>query len=149
MLDFEKDQLMPILADLLMGAAYADDKLRKREAEAVRDKLRSFLDLDELPPNLEERLQAFDPATFDLKATAQELLLETPSRRRKILELVAAVHDADEELDLDEDEYLRDLGEAMGLNESEYADLKLEILSVESVRQSLTELTSPPPLPKK
>ena len=52
MLDFEKSTLMPIIADLLMGAAYADAHFDGREGEAVRAKLRAFLELEELAAEL-------------------------------------------------------------------------------------------------
>lgn len=150
MLDLERDRLMPILADLLMGAAHADQQLDGREKETIRARLATFLELDELPPQLDARLEAYDPATVDPRAVAAELGPETPDRKRKILELVAAVHDADDQLDLDEDAYLRDLAQAMGLDASQYSDLQLEILSIEELRDELRALVAtPPPIPKK
>ena len=148
MYDFERSKLMPILADLLMGAAYADKHFDGREGAVVRDKLRTFLELEELPGELEARLTAFDPSSFDLESTATMLRSESSDRQRKILDLVAAVHDADEELDLDEDTYLATLASCMGLRESRYEDLKLEILSVEDLRVGMRELVQPPPIPK-
>jgi hypothetical protein len=139
---------MPLVADLLMGAAYADAHFDGREGDAVRAKLRSFLELDRLPPEIEARLEAFAPDHFNMPATAADLTMETRERRRRVLELVAAIHDADEELDLDEDTYLNDLALALGFKESEYADLKLEIVSVEKARQSIHALAVPPPLPE-
>ncbi len=149
MSDFESSRVIPILADLLMGAAYADRKIDGRELETVRAKLRAWLEVDTLPDDVKEHLEEFDPEAFNLEGTAALLRFEDAAQSRKVLELVVAVHEADDELDLDEDAYLRDLAKAMGLDESNYSDLKLEILSVEDLRDGIREITAqPPPIPK-
>jgi len=149
MADSDSGSVVEVLADLLMGAAYADRKLDGREGETVRAKLAEWLEVDEIPGELNERLESFDPETFDLEVSAALLAPDDVSRAREILELVAAVNEADEELDLDEDRYLRNLAKELGVEESEYADLKLEIVSVEDLKEDLRRLTAtPPPLPK-
>lgn len=149
MSDFEASRVVENLADLLMGAAYADNKLDGREEETVRAKLADLLDVEEVPADLNDRIKGFNPGTFSLEVSAALLASEEAPLAREILELVAAVNDADEELDLDEDKYLRDLAKALGVQESDYSDLKLEIVSVEDLREDLRRLTAlPPPIPK-
>lgn len=149
MSDFDASRIVENLADLLMGAAYADQELDGREKETVRAKLADLLEAEEIPAELSARIEDFNPDTFNLEASAALLASEDAPLAREVLELVAAVNDADEELDLDEDKYLRDLAKALGVEESDYSDLKLEIVSVEDLREDLRRLTAlPPPLPK-
>lgn len=149
MTDIDTSYLGPILADLLMGAAYADDHFDGREGEVVREKLAAWLDVDELPNTIESRLDSFDHTTFDLSVTVSLLGIDDAKTARKVLELVAAVHDADDVTDLDEDAYLKELASALGVPEEDYADLQLEVLSVEDLREGIRGLAAkPPPIPK-
>ncbi len=149
MSEFETARVGPILADLLMGAAYADDNFDGREGEVVRSKLAEWLEVDELPQEIEQQLKSFNPDTFDLTTTVALLALDNDEQKRKLLEVVAAVQDADEILDLDEDAYLRDLASALGVADREYSDLKLDVLSVEDIREGIKGLSAkPPPIPK-
>ena len=146
--DHERSRVVDVLADLLMGAAYSDEKLDGREVDTVREKLATWLEVDEIPEKLQERLDAFDPKSFNLDVTASLLHLDDQAQAYKVLELVAAVNEADGELDLAEDQYLQSLATVLGLAESEYADLKLEILAIEDIREELGKLKAvPPPLP--
>ena len=132
------DRIM-VITDLLLGAAHADDKLAGQEEAAVRRLLGELLGGASLPDAVDARIKAFPAGTFDLAATAADFAKDAPIQKRKLLELVAAVNDADEELDLGEDEYLVKLAKALGMAPSEYADLALDI-EVESLKASLTEL---------
>jgi hypothetical protein len=67
-------------------------------------------------------------------------------QKRKLLELVASVRDADDEVDLAEDEYLVALAKALGMQKAEYSDLALEY-EVETLRENLGALASVPPAP--
>jgi len=139
-----------LIADLLMGAAYADQTFDGRERTTVRDLLAAWLSAEEVPAALDARLERFDPEAFSLEDTAARLGVADEKQARKVLELVAAVNEADDELDLDEDEYLKRLAAALGLAGAGSADLELEILSVEELRADFEELSMalPPPLPK-
>ena len=58
------DQLpdrLPLVADLLMDAAYADDHLEGEEKMAVKRLLREILDVQTLPMDLDFRIDEFDP----------------------------------------------------------------------------------------
>ena len=58
--------------------------------------------------------------------------------KRKLLELIASVNDADEVLDLAEDAYLRHVAIGMGVAEAEIADLTLEVLEDKAMFGLLT-----------
>jgi len=132
------DRIM-VITDLLLGAAHADDKLAGQEDAAVRRLLGELLGGAALPDAVDARIKAFPAGTFDLAATAADFAKDAPIQKRKLLELVAAVNDADDELDLGEDEYLVKLAKALGMAPAEYADLALDV-EVESLKASLTEL---------
>jgi uncharacterized tellurite resistance protein B-like protein len=133
-----EDRIM-VITDLLLGAAHADDKLAGQEEAAVRRLLGELLGGAALPAAVDARIKAFPAGTFDLAATAADFAKDAPIQKRKLLELVAAVNDADDELDLGEDEYLVKLAKALGMAPSEYADLALDV-EVESLKASLTTL---------
>lgn len=141
------DRILP-LCDLLLGAAYADKELKDQERDEVRALLEELA--GELPVEVELRLTAFDPATFELETAAAPFRGDTEDERKKLLVLVSAVNESDEEIDFSEDEYLRALGKALGLPAK-----ALEGLTVEVEEEDLTHLFAevrkgpPPPPPKK
>ena len=76
-----KDQLpdrLPLLADLLMDAAYADDHLEGEEKMAVKRLLREILDVQTLPMDLDFRIDEFDPKKFDRAEDPRRLRRATP-----------------------------------------------------------------------
>ena len=98
---------------------------------------------------VDARIKSFDSEAFNLEASARDFASDPPIQKRKLLELVAAVRDADDEIDLAEDDYLRNLGLALGMKPAEFADLTLEI-EVEDLKENFASLRSvPPPPPKK
>lgn len=139
------DRILEI-ADLLMGAAHADKELRAEEEVAVRDLLTDLLKVSELPADVDARLRGFDPGAWKLATTAARFASDATADKRKLIELVAAVHDADDEMDLAENEYLVDLARALGLPAAEIADLELDY-EVEDLRDHLRALRKPPPIP--
>lgn len=141
-----KDRILDI-TDLLMGAAHADNVLHQKEEQAVRTLLGELLGAKELPSEVDARIKGFDKASFVLEHTASPFVAGRPTERRKLLELVAAVHDADDEIDLAEDEYLGTLAKALGLPDSEVVDLKVDY-EVEDLRDHLREIRAAPPVPR-
>jgi uncharacterized tellurite resistance protein B-like protein len=119
---------IPLVADILMAAAHADAQLDGKERAAVVRLLRQVLGGGALPMDLQFRIDEFAPAEFDLGETAAAFAGDPPATRRRLLELVAAVHGADDEYDLSEDEFLRRLGAALGLPEDHYRDLAAVVL---------------------
>ena len=141
------DRLVP-LSDLLLGAAYADGHFAEREKEKVATLLRELLGTGELPAPLVAWIEAFDPGSFDVAQSCSEFAEDPPVGKRELLELVAAVHEADEELDLAEDDYLRQVAAELGAEE-QLEGLSL-VVEVEELRDHLSRLRPaavPPPPP--
>ena len=139
------DRIGP-LCDLLLGAAFADDVFEDREREEVRGMLE---DLGGLDAEIEKRIDAFVPTAFDVAAAAQAFAGDSEDDRRKILFLIAAINDADDEVDFAEDEYLRSVAKALALPDSALAGMTIDVeddeiqITFDEVRQT------PPPPPKK
>lgn len=121
-----KDRI-DIVADILMAAAHADAHLHGEEKSSVRRLLRQVLG-DAVPMDLDFRIDEFNPATFDLGEAGAAFVADPPENKRRLLELVSAVHGADQEFDLSEDDFLRQLGAALGLPEDAYADLAATVV---------------------
>jgi len=142
------DRIGP-LCDLLLGAAYADEQFKDNERDEVKGML-ADLTGGTLPPEVEKQITSFDPKKFDLLKTAGSFASDSEDDRRKILFLVAAVNDADEEVDFSEDEYLRDLAAALFLPADALKGLVVDI-EVEELRETFEAVRKgpPPPPPKK
>ncbi len=122
-----KDRL-PIVADLLMDAAFADQRLEGDEKDAVKRLLRELLDTQALPMDVDFRIDEFDPQKFERAAAAAAFAGDPPALKRRLLELVAAVHAADGEIDFAEDEHLRALGAALGLPPESFSELVVDVV---------------------
>ncbi len=133
-----------LIADLLMGAAYADKLLEQRELDKVKKLLLELTGKPALAPGLEARLQHFEPSKLDVRLTVEEIGLKSDLEKRRLLELITAVHDADEVWDFDEDLYLRGVAAALGVPDAAISDLAVEELHIEAIGEALL----PPPLPK-
>jgi tellurite resistance protein len=135
-----KDRL-PIVADLLMDAAFADARLEGDEKDAVKRLLREVLDAQALPMDVDFRIEEFDPAKFDRKAAAAAFAGDPPPLKRRLLELVAAVHAADGEIDFAEDDHLRALGAALGLAPEAFKELVVDVVEeMDDIGQDLEQL---------
>ena len=132
------------IADLLMGAAHADGHLDGREMQRVRELLRQALKTTMLDSALKARMRSFKPAGHSVQQSIDALALPSDEERRQLLELVVAVHEADDTWDFAEDEYIRVVAKAMGLPKSAYEDLTIGDVAIEVIGASLL----PPPLPK-
>jgi uncharacterized tellurite resistance protein B-like protein len=129
-----------------MGAAYADKEFKDREREEVREML-ADLSGSKLTPELEDRIKNFDTEAFDLDKTAATFKSDTEDERRKLLFLVAAINDADEEVDFAEDEYLRALAKALDLPASALQGMTIDV-EVEELREDFQKVRKgPPPVP--
>ena len=138
------DRIAP-LCDLLLGAAYADEQFKEREREEVRAML---VDLSgaKLTPELEDQIAKFDPKAFDLAKTAGAFATDDEDARRRLLFLVAAVNDADDEVDFAEDEYLRALSNALFLPADALKGLTIE-MEEEEQREVFQQIRKGPPPP--
>ena len=134
------------LCDLLMGAAYADEEFKDRERDEVREML-ADLSGTKLTQDLEDRIAKFDPKKFDLAKVAGDFKTDPEDDRKRVLFLVAAINDADEEVDFAEDEYLRALSKALGLPDSALEGLTIDV-EIEDLREDFAKVKKgPPPLP--
>ena len=141
------DRILP-LCEVLLGAAYADARFEDREREEIREMLADLAG-GKLAPEIEKRIETFDPRTFDLAKTAAAFKADDADDRRRLLFLVAAINDADDELDLAEDDYLRALAAALDLPASALEGLALDI-EIEELREDFARVRKlPPPLPGK
>jgi uncharacterized tellurite resistance protein B-like protein len=134
-----KDRL-PLVADLLMEAAYADDKLEGEEKDAVKRLLREILDVPTLPMDLGFRIDEFDAKGFDRGAAVAAFAGDPPALKRRLLELIAAVHVADGEIDFAEDAHLRAVGEALGLPPEAFKELVVDVVEEIDLGEDLEHL---------
>jgi uncharacterized tellurite resistance protein B-like protein len=134
-----KDRL-PLVADILMDAAHADNTLEGEEKAAVKRLLREVLEAPTLPMDLDFRIEEFLPERFDLKVAAAAFANESPQIKRRLLELCAAVHAADGEIDFSEDEQLRRVAEALGLPTESYDDMLVTVVEEIDLGEDLDRL---------
>ena len=137
------DRILP-LCELLLGAAYADKELKDQEKDEVRSLLEGLA--GELPTDVELKITSFDPASFDLKASAAPFKGDSEDDRKKLLYLVSAVNEADDEIDFAEDDYLRALGEALGLPKAALEGLTVEV-ETEELKETFKQVRKGPPPP--
>jgi uncharacterized tellurite resistance protein B-like protein len=139
------DRILP-LTKLLLGAAYADNELKDQERDEVRALLEELA--GELPTEVELAIVSFDPKAFDLAAVAGEFAGDNEDDRKKLLFLVSAVIEADEEIDFSEDDYLRALAEALKLPKSALAGLTVDV-ETEDLKETFQQVRKGPPPPPK
>ena len=120
------------ITDLLLGAAYADKRFEGREKAKIRTLLQKLVGSETLPAAVESRFTAFSPAALDVDKAAGELA-GLHNDRRKVLEMIAAVSESDEEIDLAEDRYLRRVAEGMGLPEKQFRDLVVDFQELDEL----------------
>lgn len=125
-------QHIETITQLLLGAAYADKRLEGAEVKRIEAILGQVLGGDP-PEALLASLRQFNPAGFNVHAVATRLRELEAGDKRKLLELIASVNDADDELDLAEDAYLRHVAVGIGVPETEIADLTIEVLEDEEL----------------
>lgn len=136
-----------VLAEIFLGAAYADQQLAGRERHRIQDLIRDLMCAQALPEGLQAHIDGFDPQAFDLTAAAARFVDDPPMSKRRLLELVAQVMYADDIYDLAEDEFLRALARELRVPDADFADLTLDY-EVDVLRESFNHLRRmPPPLP--
>ncbi|WP_052548374.1 TerB family tellurite resistance protein [Enhygromyxa salina] len=132
-----KDNILTI-TDLLLGAAYADKRLEGNETAKIRSLLAKLIGTTTFPAAVEARFKDFSPAAFNIEKAAGNLA-GLGSERRKVLEMIAAVSESDEEIDLSEDRYLRRAAEAMGLAAKDFRDLVVDFQEVDELEGILAD----------
>lgn len=117
------------LTDLLLGAAYADKRLEGQELDTIRALLERVTGESPLPESVEGRIKAFNPAKHDPSTAAASLSFLSKEDRRTVADLVAYVTEADDEIDLREDDYLRKVATGLGLSDEAIKELTVEIIA--------------------
>lgn len=126
-------------ADLLLGAAYADKRLEGREVDTIRALLERAADQSPLSAGLEARIKAFNPAKHDARGAAATLWFLSSVDKRTVVDLVAKVTEADGEIDLAEDDYLRKVALGLGLSDAEIAEITIQIIEDDELDGLLTK----------
>lgn len=126
------DRIFP-LCELLLGAAYADAELHPRETTEIRALLVELA--GEARIEVEACIASFEPAKFDLQALVGYFRDDSEAARTKLLLLASTVIEADDELDLAENEYLRALAAALALPASALDGIALDV-EIEEVKQT-------------
>ncbi len=117
------EELEAAILDVLLAAAHADGVMCGREKRTVRRIMLRLTGGYDLPPEIEERIESFNPAEFDRREAAELLLEVSPAERRHVIELVREVCDANNAFDIDEEQFLIDLTRALELSPEDVADL--------------------------
>jgi len=144
-MSFDRDRILP-MTELLLGAVYADSERTDEEIETVR-KLLAGVFSGELPAEVATRLESFDASAFALDVAIEPFAEDPPELKRKLLELLAAVKDADEIVDLEEDAYITRVAAALGVAKADYADLVLDLEIEELTEAAETVRRGPPATP--
>src|SRR5689334_11833649 len=94
------EELEAAILDVLLAAAHADGVMCGREKRTVRRIMLRLTGGYDLPPEIEQRIESFDPAEFDRREAAELLLEVSPAERRHVIELVREVCDANNAFDI-------------------------------------------------
>jgi uncharacterized tellurite resistance protein B-like protein len=80
-----------------------------------------------LPAELDGRLRGFDKSALDVAKCAAIFHGDDVSVRRMLLEVISSISEADDEIDLEEDSYLKQVAEALQMPKDSYGDLALTV----------------------
>lgn len=133
------DRIFP-LCELLLGAAYADEELVSQEKTEIRALLVELA--GEQRVEVEACIASFEPAKFDLSSIIGIFRDDSEDERRKLLRLVSTVIEADDEIDLRENDYLRELAFALGLPVSDLDGLVVDV-EMEEIKDTFDALAKP------
>jgi uncharacterized tellurite resistance protein B-like protein len=132
------DRIFPV-CELLLGAAYADRELHRSEKTEIQALLTELA--GERLVEVEACIASFEPDKFDMKTTVGVFRRDSEEDRRKLLLLVSTVIEADEQIDLAENEYLCELAAALELPPSALEGLTVDI-EIEEVKDTFDTVTS-------
>ena len=139
---------VPVLTDLFMGAVFSTSRASDdAERETVRRTLGELM-MAPLPQEVLERIEQFDPSTFDLTTAAKSFQADPPMAKRRLLELLARVVEADSVFDLEESEYLKRLARLLNMKPSEYEDLVFDLEFVDLVERFEMASSTHNPIPE-
>ena len=131
------EQLKSLL-DILLAAAAADGHTDAKEKAVIRKVLDEMgMEDPAMRTELEGHQWNFELASFDLSESVHGLGELSMEERRIVLRLLERVEEADGVIDLEEENFIREVAKALGLEGEELEALTLQIVE-----------TTPPPLPK-
>ena len=138
------DRIFP-LCELLLGAAHADGELQPQEKTEIRALLVELA--GEARVEVEACIASFEPAQFDISSVIGLFKNDSEAERQKLLLLVSTVIEADDVIDLAENEYLRKLATALALPRSALEGLAVDV-EIEQVKDTFNAVRkTPPPVP--
>jgi uncharacterized membrane protein YebE (DUF533 family) len=138
------DRIFP-LCELLLGAAYADGQFHKQEKTEIRALLTELA--GEMRVEVEACIASFEPDKFKLESIIGVFRDDSEEERKKLLLLASTVIEADDEIDLSENAYLRDLAVALALPTSALDGLIVDV-EIEEVKETFNAVRKgPPPIP--
>ena len=136
------DDRIELICDLLLGAAHADNEFHQREKQSIFELMAKLMKVEEVPQSIKNRIEAFDPKDFDLRTCATFFAADPDSEKLRLLELIGAIHEADDEFCYAEDEYLREVGVALGV-ESARVESHAFDFEIDELQDSLSTLRAP------
>lgn len=102
-----------LLADVLMGGAYADTEYQDEESIAVKAALMKVLGTVELPQTVIDHIDKFDIGTFNVTSACKQLELADDRDKTGLIQAVARVLNAAEGMEPTEFAYLQAVAEAV------------------------------------
>lgn len=137
----DNQHLKPIIS-IFMGAAAADGNADVYEFDFIADNLSLKLGYDDsLVQDVLDEFEDFDASAFDLQTEADALSDLPEDDKLKIIQFLVELQEADGVVDFDEDDYLRDVANALGVDPSHLSDFVIELVEDDGP-------PAPPPLPK-
>src|SRR6185295_8362478 len=82
-------QQLGALAELMLGAAWADGTKLAVEIVAIAEQLKEFVETTSLPDHVAALMERFDPMTFDVAAACKRLRFEANDDRLAVMSLLA------------------------------------------------------------
>jgi uncharacterized tellurite resistance protein B-like protein len=132
------------LCELLLGAAYADEDFHQTEKTEIRALLVELA--GDLHIEVEACIASFEPEKFDPSSVIGVFRDDPEEDRERLLRLVSTVIEADDELDLRENDYLREVASLLGLSASALDGLVLDV-EIEEVKDTFHAVRKGPPPP--
>ena len=128
-LNLDTDQLKAV-AEILAGAAWADDQYHGLEAETISRIISEHADDEYVASSVKQHLGSFDKDSFEVAAACERVGLDSDEQRSALVALVARVTDADFTHDFAESDYIASVAAALGLDAASYREHTVEEVKV-------------------
>ncbi len=138
------DRIFP-LCELLLGAAYADGNFQAQENTEIRALLIELA--GEVRVEVEACIASFEPERFKPSSVIGIFKDDPEEERCKLLLLVSTVIETDGQIDLAENDYLREVAALLELPASALDGLVVDV-EIEEVKDTFEAVRrGPPPIP--